>query len=251
MFDADLEAYLAMLVRALRDVLQHGLVGLYLVGSTAQDDRVLNSDIDILGVVSSPLSKAQKSRLARRLDHARMPVPASGLDLLLVQLESTTTPAARPAHEFWFFTGAGRPTEIEMEGSTSEHLIVFEACRAYGRSLIGPSASEVFAPLETSNVVRALRDLLAWHKLHLLDRFHDPHGDNSVLNACRVWHYIEEGALCSKSAGGQWALAREPSNAVVRTSLRNRQGFEPTDSSLKAIGDHMNRVIDLCDSIVR
>ena len=94
MFDADLEAYLAMLVRALRDVLQDGLVGLYLVGSTAQDDRFLNSDIDILGVVSSPLSKAQKSRLARTLDHARMPVPASGLDLLLVQLESTTSPAA-------------------------------------------------------------------------------------------------------------------------------------------------------------
>jgi Domain of unknown function (DUF4111) len=58
----------------------------------------------------------------------------------------------------------------------------------------------------------------------------DPrYAELTVLTACRVWRFAEEGQHCSKEAAGEWALRRQPSLGVVRDALERRRG-DPTRS---------------------
>jgi hypothetical protein len=51
----------------------------------------------------------------------------------------------------------------------------------------------------------------------------DPkHAELTVLTACRVWRFAEEGRHCSKTAAGRWALRRDPTLQVVRDALHRR-----------------------------
>ena len=65
------------------------------------------------------------------------------------------------------------PSEVELDGSSDEHLITFAMCRDHGLRLVGPPAKEVFSPVQTSLVIQALRHVLSWHKNQILDPFHD------------------------------------------------------------------------------
>ena len=140
------------------------------------------------------------------------------------------------------------PSEVELDGSSDEHLITFAMCRDHGLRLVGPPAKEVFSPVQTSLVIQALRNVLSWHKNHLLDPFHDPRGTNSVLNACRAWCYVETERLVSKSAGAKWVLEQHPNNRLVKAALLNRQGQCASDQDPEAIGAFLNRVIRVCDA---
>jgi hypothetical protein len=49
-----------------------------------------------------------------------------------------------------------------------------------------------------------------------------PYAELTVLTACRVWRFAEEGGHCSKAATAQWALRRDPTLGVVRDALHQR-----------------------------
>ena len=50
----------------------------------------------------------------------------------------------------------------------------------------------------------------------------DPaYAELTVLTACRVWRFAQEGRHCSKAAAAEWALRRDPTPGVVGTA---RQG---------------------------
>lgn len=217
--------YLIELANRCKDVLGRDLIGLYLQGSGAQDDyRQGKSDIDIVGVVSRPLSDQEKEDLCGRLEHSSLPVPAAGLDFLVFTKSEAQNPIASPAHELWFSTGETWKTSIEKHGDTTEHLIVFAACREHSRALFGPEAKELFAPVPRHLLLNALIDVLKWHQGRILDSFHDPGGQYSVLNASRAWHYAKEGQLSSKTEGALWVLSKEPQNTLVRDALALRRG---------------------------
>lgn len=217
--------YLIELTRRCKDVLGQNLIGLYLQGSGAQGDYLPGkSDIDIVGVVSQPLSDQEKESLCSRLEHSRLSVPATGLDFLVFTQSVTQTPTESPAHELWFSTGETWTTCVETEGSTTEHLIVFVTCRERSSALLGPEAKDVFAPVPHPFLLTALNDVLKWHQGRVLDPFHDPGGQYSVLNACRAWQAGKEGRLSSKTDGALWVLSREPHNSLVRDALALRRG---------------------------
>ena len=50
-----------------------------------------------------------------------------------------------------------------------------------------------------------------------------PYAELTVLTACRVWRFAEEGRHSSKDAAGLWALRRDPSLQVVRDALHQRR----------------------------
>ena len=67
-----------------------------------------------------------------------------------------------------------------------------------GWALVGPEAQAIFAPVPLSWLRAAcLEDVRIWAGR---DVFHDP--VSGVLNACRAWRYMAEGALGTKSEGG-------------------------------------------------
>jgi hypothetical protein len=51
-----------------------------------------------------------------------------------------------------------------------------------------------------------------------------PYAELTVLTACRVWRFAEEGRHASKAAAAQWALRRDPTLGMVGDALRRRHG---------------------------
>jgi hypothetical protein len=49
-----------------------------------------------------------------------------------------------------------------------------------------------------------------------------PYAQLTVLTACRLWRFAEQGRHSSKDAAGEWALRRDPRLEVVRDSLHQR-----------------------------
>jgi len=55
-----------------------------------------------------------------------------------------------------------------------------------------------------------------------------PYAELTVLTACRVWRFAEEGRHGSKAAAGSWALERDLTLGVVGDALRRRRGDPAT-----------------------
>lgn len=222
------------------------LVGVYLQGSGAQGDyRQGKSDIDVLAIVSQPVPVQEKQQLCARLNHSALPVPATGLDFIIVTENTVRCPVETPQHELWFSTGETWETSVDTGGNTSEHLILFQTCRDHGRTLFGSQADQLFAQVPRPLLLNALIGVLQWHQARILDPFHDPAGQYSVLNACRAWRYAEVGRLVSKSEGGAWVIAKEPQTTLARDALAIRRGEPSRPLEQEEIRSFLNRVVEI------
>ena len=242
--DTETRAYLKDLASACQDTLGSALTGLYVQGSIAQNNyNREKSDIDIIGVVKAPLNAALKTKLGSRSTHAQLPVPATGMDLVLLTEDTVKDPTPEPEYDFWFATGQTWDTEINNGGTSREMLIYQETCRVSGLPLYGPSAETVFSPVPRALLLQALIDVLTWHRKTIGDTFHDPAGQYAILNACRAWHYAAKNALISKSAGAEWVLAQEPQHHLAAKALKMRQGQEFTHVAHEEVDDFLVKVI--------
>ncbi|MCB0547317.1 MAG: DUF4111 domain-containing protein [Phaeodactylibacter sp.] len=226
-----MDHYLQQLALKLKETLGNNLIGVYLIGSAClgayQEGK---SDLDVVGVLFNPLPDKQKEDLAEKLDHQHFPCPAKGLDLVLLTEDAVANITSAPPYEFWFATGASWRQEGWEAGKAKEMLIFIELCRRHGVILAGEDPRDFFAPIEKHLLADAFLEMLRWHQTKILDAFHDPEGQNSVLNACRVLAFLREGRLLSKSAGGEWLLAQEPGNETVKKAL-----------SIRSCRDHPDR----------
>jgi hypothetical protein len=97
-------------------------------------------------------------------------------------------------------------------------VVEFSMCRALGRSLHGPAPAELIAAVPAAWVLDVGDAQLAdWQAIG-----DDPeHAELTVLTACRIWRFGEE--HCSKTAAGEWALARDGSLQAVRAARHQRR----------------------------
>jgi streptomycin 3"-adenylyltransferase len=93
----------------------------------------------------------------------------------------------------------------------------FAVCREHGRALTGPPPAEVFAEAPAHLLDAAFTDELAWAAEHAPPVY-------QVLNACRAWRYAAERVLCSKVAGGEWALGRGVGDDAIQAALDDQRG---------------------------
>ena len=247
----EVRRYLDALARRMLDILGDSLAGLYLHGSGAQaDHRDGKSDLDVLAVTNGPIPDERKVMLATELTHERLPVPAAGLDLMILTRDTVARTTREPAYQLWFSTGQTWATEVNTEGSTSEILILLAVCREDAVTLFGQEAKSMFPPVPHPLVLQAMIDALEWHRTKILDGFHDPLGQHSILNASRNWMHAEERRLGSKADGGRWVLAREPGNELVRNALLARDGVSAAIPSAAEIDAYLQRVLAICRSRV-
>jgi hypothetical protein len=100
-------------------------------------------------------------------------------------------------------------------------VVELSVCRAVGLSLVGPVPAELVGPVPDRWVVDVGDAQLAdWEAIG----DDPPHAELTVLTACRVWRFAEEGRHCSKTEAAEWALARDPTLEVVRAAIRRRGG---------------------------
>jgi len=121
--------------------------------------------------------------------------------------------------------GSGSGMQVEHRHPGERDLVVeFSMCRSHGRSLWGAAPAGLIGEVPDEWVVHVGdAQLAAWEAIG-----EDPkHAELTVLTACRVWRFAEEGRHCSKTAAGEWALRRDPTLQVVRDALQQRRG-DPT-----------------------
>jgi Aminoglycoside adenylyltransferase, C-terminal domain len=103
--------------------------------------------------------------------------------------------------------------------------VELSVCRTYGRSLLGAAPAELLGEVPDRWVVAAGdAQLAAWQAIG----DDPPYAELTVLTACRVWRFAEEGRHASKTAAAQWALERDPTLGVVGDALRRRLGDPAT-----------------------
>jgi hypothetical protein len=216
------EAYLAALVRVLDERLGAGLVGAYLHGSAVLGGwHPERSDVDVLAVCAAPVDARALAELAGVLSIRSLPCPVeSGLEFGLVTNVSAAEPCAEPRFELDFTTSAGDGDKVTLghdRAGHADYLMHFAVCRARGLVLAGLPPADVFARAPAGLLDATFAGELAWAAANASPAY-------QVLNACRAWRFATDRELCSKVAGGEWALGRGADDAAIVAALEIQRG---------------------------
>jgi Domain of unknown function (DUF4111)/Nucleotidyltransferase domain len=210
------------LARACAAVLDRAVAGMILHGSLGLGDYLPGrSDVDLV-VVDEPLSDAQVAALTEAMASCRAKAPGP-VDLRLVTRQVAASPTPAPPMEAYLRLTPGSGVRLEERRHPGERDLVVElsVCRAHGRSLLGAAPAELIGEVPYRWVVAAGDAQLAdWQAIG----DDPPYAELTVLTACRVWRFAEEGRHASKAAAAQWALRRDPTLGVVGDALRRRHG---------------------------
>ena len=217
------DIYLEKIKNTLYLFFNTNLFGIYQIGSgTFNDFLPGKSDLDIVVVIDQQVNEKALDELAKLLDHQNIPCPAEGLDIVIFRKNSILHLVEEPHCEFWFATGEKWEQE-DWEGAENREMLIFiELCRRNGKTLFGSSPQTYFPKVKRKWLLRAFHEMLVWHKGKILDPFHDPLGQNSILNACRVLAYFRTEDLLSKTAGGKWYLENVEKDKLVQSALSVR-----------------------------
>ena len=234
-----IDDYLAELAQRFEDLVGDSLVGVYLHGSAALGDfSPARSDLDVVAVVDRPLSAREKDAIAE----AARSCPASvGLELHVVH-ESTI--AAVEAPHFELHVSGERVVDGCGHAGDSDLPAHFAVLRERGRALVGPPAASIFPPIPRALLLRSFAGELRWAEEHASPSY-------QVLNACRALRFLEEGVLCSKLDGAEWARARGLQPALVDAAARHRRGLTEAQPSVELAVELLREIRGRLETSVR
>ena len=125
-------------------------------------------------------------------------------------------------------------------------LIFLELVRQIGDRIYAEGPPIGFGRINRELLMRAFRQILQWHKQYMLDDYHDPRGQNSVLNACRILLWAETNRLFSKTEGGEVFLKQYPANLLVQKALgirRQQSAQEITEQEVREFIESVERAL--------
>jgi predicted nucleotidyltransferase len=215
-----------MLARSCSQALGGIVAEVILHGSLTLGDYLPGrSDVDLLVVVQDPLTDTQLAALTDALAGHRPRAPGP-VDLRVVTRQVAASPTPAPPMEAYLRLTPSSGVRVEERRHPGERDLAMElsVCRAHGRSLLGAAPAKLIGEVPDRWVVAAGDAQLAdWQAIG----DDPPYAELTVLTACRVWRFAEEGRHCSKTAAGQWALRRDPTLQAAQDALEQRHG-DPT-----------------------
>jgi streptomycin 3"-adenylyltransferase len=200
-------------VALVRDVLGDDALGAYLHGSAVLGGLQHDSDLDLFVVSMRPTTSDQKRALVRGL----LPISGRGdpsgrarsVELTIAVGSEVRPWRYPPALDFqygdWWRAEFERGDLVPWKSPNPDLAPTITMVLLGNQALFGPPPAEVLDPVPAEDVVRAL-----------LDGIPDLLGDldtdtrNVVLTFARIWTTVETGAIRSKDAAADWALARLP-----------------------------------------
>jgi hypothetical protein len=207
----NLDAYLGAVVERLQGIFRGRLVGVYPAGSLAFDAyQPGRSDIDLLAVAERPTA-AEIAAVVAALDHAALPCPAAGLELVLYDRATLAGLSVEAGFALNLNTGAELAYKAETDpgdGLTFWYPIDRDMVRQQRRALIGPPFAGLVTRVRSRILLPVVAESVAAQLAHLGD-----HGDNAVLNGCRALRYHAERSWLPKRAAAAWAAQRLPGEA--------------------------------------
>lgn len=221
----------------MRDVLGRDLLGAYLFGSAVLGGLRPRSDLDVLAVSRRRLTHAEKQRLAGRL-LALSGRPLRPVELTIVVASEIKPWRYPPRMDFqygeWLRDDFERG-EVEPAQATNPDLATLVTMVLHAeRPLFGPPPAEVLEPVPHADHVRAMVAGLD----PLLDDLEED-TRNVLLTLARIWSTVATGAIRSKDAAADWALARLPDEH--RALLAHARGVY--------VGDEEERWEELAPSV--
>lgn len=235
--------YFIGLLSRIVDILHEDLVGLYLTGSASLGDFITNkSDFDVIGVIESVITEENKNKLEQSLKHDNFPCPAEGLDIVFMTKENAKGIKQNPEYEFWYSTGANWPVISWDSGTSSEMSIFLELCRQHGIVIYGELPEKLISPINAKLLYLSFKEIIEWHRNHIFDEYHDPKGQNSVLNACRILKFVESKKWYSKTEGGNLYLQDYPESLAVKRALSIRGKNKEDKIEVNEILELLNKV---------
>src|SRR3954467_11823898 len=226
--DGRVELTVTALAGALRAVARSSLVGIYVHGSSVLGDFVAGrSDLDLLVVVRDDVEEHMLDAMVDVLLESQV-APASGVEASVLDVsEASATRAPWPfrrhattaPEDRKVVSGVDHPGDPDL---ALHHVVVRDA----GWAVDGPPSREVFGAVERDVVIEHLAAELRWAAAEAPTGY-------AVLNSCRALRYVADGVVCSKTAGGEWALGRGIEPALLRAALAERRGEgAPPDAEL-------------------
>ncbi|EGX95376.1 streptomycin adenylyltransferase, putative [Cordyceps militaris CM01] len=249
--DAASEEYLHNLSDRISRALEGNLTAIYLHGSAVL--RGYNrrwSDLEVLVVVPSQTTLAQRAAVAETVSEKALPCPATGLEISIVTESATANPdTAAPAFELHMTTAASNSKIVEGRGHDGgpDLLIHFAVCRAKGRILANFAAPkmrvDVFGAVPRKRIIAQLQDELRRATSEGPQHY-------AVLNASRAWMYAGTRQLVSKAKGGQWAMSRLqrderiPDQGNKMTLIERALARQTGDEAVIMVADDVKRYVD-------
>ncbi len=224
MLPADTEKLLDAFVGRSKQILKDGLVGVYLHGSAAMGCfNPQKSDIDLITVVSRPLSGPVKRAYMDMAAELSALGPAKGIEMSVVTRDVCMPFVYPTPFELHFSVGhlerykADPEAYIrDMRGTDKDLAAHFTVINARGRCLFGAPIKDVFAPVPRADYMDAL-----WYDVSEAPGQIAEDTMYLTLNLARVLAFREEGRVLSKREGGEWALSRLPAayHPLIRDAL--------------------------------
>ncbi|HWO78150.1 MAG TPA: aminoglycoside adenylyltransferase domain-containing protein [Bacillus sp. (in: firmicutes)] len=218
----DIQATLEQLCNVFKQNLQDQLTGIYMHGSLAMDCfHPETSDIDLLIVVSDPLSFSAKQAIMRDLVALTSIYPRKGLEMSIILEKDAREPVYPMPFELHYGTEWGKRFLQDQsdlcEGGVDPDLTAHIAVTlARGKCLFGKGMTEVFSPIPREDYLKSIYyDIKDAQAGILLEPVY------TILNLCRTLQYVREGKVLSKKEGGEWGLTHLPQKFVpiIRLAL--------------------------------
>lgn len=200
---------LERLLRDMRSVLGHRLIGLYLDGSLATGDFDRDSDIDFIAVTEDEVNGEVFAKLRDMHDRiSRMDSPWA------IQLEGSYISRAAlirydPECAFHPNIERGPGERLKMTRHGEDWIIHRHILRERGIPLTGPAPNTLIDPVSPDDLRRASRNgLRNWFASLPADSPKFRNGGYPsyiVLTLCRILYTLEAGTVVSKADAAEWA----------------------------------------------
>jgi hypothetical protein len=230
----DAQRYVHAVSNEVATVFSGALVGVYTTGSLALGGFTPGrSDIDLMAVVEGHEGPETCLDLAVRLDHSRMPCPASGLEFVLYPKATVASPSTDAGYLLNLNTGPKLAPVADLDSSSAPAFwfVLDRAITAQsGEAVIGPPAPVLF---QVPPAHQLLPVVLAAVEAQQQDR--SDLLDNVVLNACRALRFAQDRRWYSKAeAGRRTAATPGPFTALIRAALATHEQGRHAGDALPA-----------------
>lgn len=199
------------IVNSYKDILKDNLVGIYLHGSLAMNCFNPNSsDIDFLVVIKEKLDFKDMRQLIDVLLQLSELGPKKGFEMSVL-LEQDTKNFKYPTHFVLHFSDFHKDRYINQpnyicggfeDHDLAAHIVIL---RERGICLHGSPIKDVFQEVPKKYYIDAIKSDIEDSKTEIKNN-----PVYYILNLCRVLYFLQDGNICSKKEGGEWAIINIP-----------------------------------------